>query len=130
MHDHWLAICAAFAGRIGYLPESLILYRQHSLNLVGSPKRQLLHAARKPWLTVLKLRKSLDDKGAQTEMLSQRLSERGITADQKPLQEIALAMTQRRPVQLWSLIKNRVFNLDPLRFILTCLAYLLTGCLA
>lgn len=36
MHDWWLALCAAALGRIGYLPDSTVLYRQHGENAVGA----------------------------------------------------------------------------------------------
>lgn len=32
MHDHWLALCAAAAGHIGYLPQPTLYYRRHSHN--------------------------------------------------------------------------------------------------
>ena len=36
MHDMWLALLAAARGRIGFLPEATILYRQHGNNVVGA----------------------------------------------------------------------------------------------
>ena len=36
MHDWWLAICAAATGKIVYINQPLIYYRQHSLNIVGA----------------------------------------------------------------------------------------------
>ena len=36
MHDWWLAILAAAAGKVGFLPEATIDYRQHSSNSVGA----------------------------------------------------------------------------------------------
>ena len=36
MHDWWCALIASAFGRISFLPESLILYRQHSDNQVGA----------------------------------------------------------------------------------------------
>jgi len=36
LHDWWLAICAAACGRIGYIDESLVQYRQHSRNQIGA----------------------------------------------------------------------------------------------
>ena len=36
MHDMWLALLAAARGRVGFLPESTILYRQHGDNVVGA----------------------------------------------------------------------------------------------
>jgi hypothetical protein len=39
MHDWWLALCTAAAGRIRFLPETLVKYRQHSANQVGARQR-------------------------------------------------------------------------------------------
>jgi len=36
MHDWWLMLVAAGFGRIGYLADSLLLYRQHGVNTVGA----------------------------------------------------------------------------------------------
>ena len=36
LHDWWLAICAAACGRIGYVDEPLVQYRQHSRNQIGA----------------------------------------------------------------------------------------------
>ncbi len=35
MHDHWITLAAAFAGRIIYVDEAAILYRQHTSNVIG-----------------------------------------------------------------------------------------------
>ncbi|HEX8671696.1 MAG TPA: capsular polysaccharide synthesis protein, partial [Longimicrobium sp.] len=36
MHDHWFALVAAGLGRIGYVDEPTILYRQHGGNTIGA----------------------------------------------------------------------------------------------
>jgi hypothetical protein len=36
MHDWWIAQCAAASGRIGFVPEATVLYRQHRGNHVGA----------------------------------------------------------------------------------------------
>lgn len=36
MHDHWIAICGVFIGKVSLLNESTILYRQHSGNQIGA----------------------------------------------------------------------------------------------
>jgi rhamnosyltransferase len=36
MHDWWLGLCAAAFGRIEFLPEPSVLYRQHGRNVVGA----------------------------------------------------------------------------------------------
>lgn len=42
MHDHWYAFQAALHGKIFYVPQALIQYRQHSANVVGAHQRGLL----------------------------------------------------------------------------------------
>lgn len=36
MHDAWLALAASANGRVGYIEQPLVLYRQHNDNLVGA----------------------------------------------------------------------------------------------
>jgi glycosyltransferase involved in cell wall biosynthesis len=36
MHDHWLSFFAAKIGRVMPIPEELVLYRQHSENVIGA----------------------------------------------------------------------------------------------
>lgn len=36
MHDWWLALCAAYFGRLRAMPERLVKYRQHSANTIGA----------------------------------------------------------------------------------------------
>ena len=36
MHDWWLALCAAACGRLTYLPQALVRYRQHDANQFGA----------------------------------------------------------------------------------------------
>lgn len=42
MHDWWLALLAAAFGKVLYIPESTILYRQHGSNQVGASKKNVL----------------------------------------------------------------------------------------
>lgn len=51
MHDHWLALVAAAFGRIAYIDEPTILYRQHAGNAIGAKEwaaRGLLEKVRSP----------------------------------------------------------------------------------
>lgn len=47
MHDWWLALVAAALGRVDYLPQPTILYRQHPANTLGAKKSSLFINVRK-----------------------------------------------------------------------------------
>ena len=36
MHDWWLALCAAYFGRLAFVPRPLVKYRQHGRNTIGA----------------------------------------------------------------------------------------------
>ena len=38
LHDHWIGLITSFGGKIAYLPERYIQYRQHGSNEVGAQK--------------------------------------------------------------------------------------------
>jgi glycosyltransferase involved in cell wall biosynthesis len=43
MHDWWIGLVAASLGRISYIQETTILYRQHNTNVIGAKKRGILY---------------------------------------------------------------------------------------
>jgi glycosyltransferase involved in cell wall biosynthesis len=50
MHDWWLALIAMGCGRVGFVQEPLVYYRQHNSNVAGSVKRSgLQFVLRKVW---------------------------------------------------------------------------------
>lgn len=42
MHDQWLALLAASAGKVFYVPRPTILYRQHGANVVGARRKSVV----------------------------------------------------------------------------------------
>jgi rhamnosyltransferase len=36
MHDWWLALCAGYFGRLAFMPDTLVKYRQHTANTIGA----------------------------------------------------------------------------------------------
>lgn len=36
MHDWWLALCAGYFGRLHFMPDTLVKYRQHGANAIGA----------------------------------------------------------------------------------------------
>jgi glycosyltransferase involved in cell wall biosynthesis len=45
MHDHWVAVNAARSGKVAYLPEQTVLYRQHGANAEGAKDFDTKYAA-------------------------------------------------------------------------------------
>ena len=73
LHDWWLAICAAACGRIGFIDEPLVQYRQHSRNQIGaitSDRLMNLSAARK---RLFKIRDYMLGTIRQAQLLSERI---------------------------------------------------------
>jgi hypothetical protein len=75
MHDWWLACCAAALGRIEYIPQPLVLYRQHGSNEIGAG-RALLRLNR-----LLRAQSRIQRGVAQASALRQRLRELGVADD-------------------------------------------------
>jgi glycosyltransferase involved in cell wall biosynthesis len=74
VHDWWLALCAAAAGRLEFVPSATVLYRQHGRNAIGA----------KPWWSprvwprlrqIASRGKSLRDALRQAAALQRRLLE-------------------------------------------------------
>ncbi|MGA4533299.1 glycosyltransferase family 2 protein [Ectopseudomonas chengduensis] len=43
MHDWWIALAASYFGKIGYVKQSTIKYRQHARNTIGAKKFDVRH---------------------------------------------------------------------------------------
>lgn len=80
MHDWWLALCAAAAGRIRFLPETLVKYRQHGGNQVGARRRlaALLPLGKSARLRRIKAVRNFAGAVAQAVALRERLAARRI----------------------------------------------------
>jgi hypothetical protein len=78
MHDWWLALCAAALGRVVYLPESTVLYRQHGSNAQGSQGRWagVVDAVRRPITWWNGSADMLDRAISQARELAQRIEQR------------------------------------------------------
>lgn len=109
MHDHWLALLAAFGGNIGYVSEPQVLYRQHGANAVGTPQRKLVGYLKSPFATRRRLDDSLITKASQISALHVRLSERRAKNSELELPIIAQAFLSRGLDGLHILLKQHVF---------------------
>ena len=75
MHDHWLAVCAVFAGKLELLKESTILYRQHGKNQIGAPLDGVFSKLLKLDHVIDKFQTQVDLKTEMVRALSQRLDD-------------------------------------------------------
>lgn len=118
MHDHWLALCAAFGGKIAFLNEPTILYRQHGLNLVGN-SRGLTDRLKHPWQSFRRLDESLRDKAAQADALLKRIHRFSYKGDDSTLLNICRSLDRRNFKSLLTLRKNgalRTFGSSQIAF--------------
>jgi GT2 family glycosyltransferase len=87
MHDWWLALCAAALGRLLYLPEATVLYRQHGSNAQGSQGRWagVVDAVRRPLTWWSGSAGMLDRTISQGRELAQRIEQRRPEALSAPM---------------------------------------------
>ncbi|UCH73195.1 MAG: glycosyltransferase family 2 protein [Rhodospirillales bacterium] len=80
MHDWWLALVGASFGRIGFVNESTVLYRQHSGNTLGAKRFQMsamaLRGLRAPGQAYSRARRILEATERQAQALLHRYGER------------------------------------------------------
>ena len=110
-HDWWLALCAAAAGRLDWLPEPTLWYRRHGENSSGpagfwagfNPRK---HSWRKRWeIGYRSFRQSL----CQASALQRRLEERGVeTTAETHLYLRRFCAVFERPQSAWMRIAQLV----------------------
>jgi hypothetical protein len=98
VHDEWIALIAAAAGTLRFVPESLIRYRQHGANQIGARRWDLAERYRS-------LRKSRRGENQRVLALMQRLQERLAGRDAAIAGKIAhlerrVALPEARPLRL------------------------------
>lgn len=91
MHDWWLALLAASAGKIGFVPLPLVKYRQHQGNVLGAISfgrrvKELLFSLEQWELRMDVIRKSF----VQAAFLEARLQQRNIGAGQATLRQAGI----------------------------------------
>lgn len=89
MHDWWLALLASSVGKIGFVPQQLVLYRQHSSNVLGAVSlgrrlKELLLSPRQWGLRMNVVRRSFE----QATVLEERIRVRGIELPLNRLKQI------------------------------------------
>jgi len=86
VHDWWIALCAAAAGRLASLPQPTVLYRQHEGNAIGVRAwRTTLNPVKHGWLERWRRGKATFARHVeQADALRRRLQYRQLPCDPQP----------------------------------------------
>jgi len=128
LHDWWLAICAAACGRIGYIDEPLVRYRQHSGNHIGAltvDRLVNLSAARK---RLTKIQDYMLAPIGQARVLSERIRGTEITCSRESLKLLdgfVSCLGQSTIRRLWTVYRLPIRRQGFLRKLLLFLRLLL-----
>jgi hypothetical protein len=128
LHDWWLAICAAACGRIGYIDQPLVQYRQHSRNQIGAMTLDRLvnfSIARKRLATI---RDHMLGPIGQAQVLRERIRGKNLTCSDDSLQVLDHFVTclgQGVIRRLWTIYRSPLRRQGPLRKLLLFLRVLL-----
>jgi glycosyltransferase involved in cell wall biosynthesis len=121
LHDWWLAICAAACGRIGYIDQPLVQYRQHSRNQIGALTIDRLvnfSAARQ------RLKNIPDHMFVpirQAEVLSERIRRKNLSCSGDSLQvldQFVTCLGQGVIGRLWTIYRSPLHRQGPVRKLL------------
>lgn len=110
MHDHYVALAAVLLGKIAYLAEPTLFYRQHGGNVLGSKNYSLSQFVYKYIVKGEKLRKKLYAYTQQANALLVQLKDR-LSPEQ---QEVLQAFADIENMSWWkkrkTLLKYRIFK--------------------
>lgn len=93
MYDMWLALAAMAAGRMGYLPEPTLHYRQHAANVIGTGRRARLAG-------VAQVQNLMEANIAQAALLQERLGGRVAPPEEKIIKRF-LALAEAGGPKKW-----------------------------
>ena len=103
MHDWWMALAGACIGKIIYLPEPTVLYRQHSANVYGSHKH----------FTAAEIRENYHNMFRQAEQLLAAYGDRMDDKNKELLTAFIRMQTQSRVGKIATILKYRFFKSRP-----------------
>lgn len=107
MHDHWLASCAVFSGKVELLKEPTVLYRQHGSNQVGAPSANVFPKIIQSGKTIARFQNQLNLKTKMATALALRLAEHGKNYESGYVEKVARAFEDKNAIYL---IKSRVID--------------------
>lgn len=110
MHDHWLALTAAAIGRVSYIDQATLLYRQHEANAIGADgwtMRSILQRIRQTLLGKAK-RDMLQRYADQASALLNRHGAEMVATDRAAAQAAASVWRDGRIRRLRNVARRRV----------------------
>lgn len=75
MHDHWFMLVASAFGKVGFIPEPLVSYRQHSSNVLGGSRFGFYTASKRVFNNLKELRVSIERTQLQAAAFADRYQE-------------------------------------------------------
>ena len=116
MHDWWLGLVASCFGKIGYIDDGLILYRQHGKNDVGAQVFNLKNIFKKINYTgVLKAQKSIANTIIQTNAFINQFNDQLDQHQRLILSEYGTIKDKNKICRIYTLIKYRIYKKGVLR---------------
>ena len=116
VHDHWIASCAVYSGRISVLNEITILYRQHGNNHTGAPDKRLVVKIRNWNVLYRRALLAFTQKVRMVKFLSERMDFVGLEAQGMFLRDTYQALESNRLIYL---INQKVITGTLMRIFLT-----------
>ncbi|MGN8738914.1 glycosyltransferase family 2 protein [Bilifractor sp. HCP3S3_D3] len=116
MHDWWLMLVAAYLGRIIYIEEPLMKYRQHGNNVLGADSNNYFSKAQK---YIKNFNKSIHSRKTQAELCQRQMQKLlNLVPKDSRLMRYSAIMSKPAAVRAVSLVKNSYIEPDNL---FTCL---------
>ncbi len=109
MHDWWVVLVAAAFGKIGTLPETTLLYRQHGNNDTGAQKLTVTRLARRA-LDAARLRQRLAMKQLQAAAFVQRFGAKLKLRERSALQHFADLSTRSFLTRRYVLLRHGLLD--------------------
>lgn len=111
MHDWWLTLVAAAAGKIGFVQRPLVRYRQHDRNQLGAVRSDWKGAAQRAISVAPRI--SLRAAQVQAGAFHRRYAEQNRMEDAAAVAEVyANIARERYPKRLWQLAKHGLWKQD------------------
>jgi len=107
MHDWWIGLCAAYFGKINFINESTIRYRQHTMNTIGATRLTFINIIKKIFTLT---DKSIDHNISQAKIFL-KIFNNELDENTKVLLEKFININQKNFFEKrFFLIKNKLFK--------------------